>query len=174
MTEVEAGEFVVKLVAHYPGVKFTEQNAQSYQSLLVSLGREEAEAARVELAETSKFIPSFAEIREVVMRNRRLAGRVQSARALRLPEGNSKPSPGEWGAGLSRLLDSSERHQRMAAAWYASHGKKAPPDPAEGIIELVRSGAAGEDVRYRVRKTVIPPAPPESVEEFEELERRYP
>lgn len=170
MTEIEAVEFVARLVAAYPGVKFTEQNARAYQGLLVNLEAGEAETARLELAETSKFIPSFAEIREVAMRNRK-AVRARESAALRLPENNTAPTPSEWGACLARLLESSARHQRMVAAWCEKNGKPLPPgDPAQAYIDLARDGASGEDVRFRFKKTVIGGG----ADEAEELERRYP
>lgn len=173
MTEVEAVEFVVRLVAQYPGVKFTQDNARAYQSLVATLGADEAEMARVELAETNKFIPSFAEIREVVMRNRKHRYAAQVTRSLRLPDGTG-PSPAEWGRKLTEALSAKDRYDAMARKWYASKGKPYPGDPAQSITDMVQAGARGEDVRESFKRVVIEGPAPEPSEEFEELERRFP
>lgn len=163
MTEIEAGEFVQRLFHAYPGVKFTEQNARSYRSLLQTLGAEEAEAARVELVETSKFLPSFAEIRDAVMRNRKVTSDKQAV--ARLPSGQGFPSPHDWGRKLDGMLTDAERYEKMARAWYAAKGKKYPGDPAAGIIETVKAGARGEDIRDRLKA---------AVGDQDEQERRHP
>lgn len=173
MTEVEAVEFVVRLVAQYPGVKFTQDNARAYQSLVATLGAEETEAARIELAETNKFIPSFSEIREVVMRNRKRHHAAQAARPLRLPDGTG-PSPAEWGRKLTEALSAKDRYEAMARKWYASKGKPYPGDPAQPVIDMVQAGARGEDVRESFRRVVVDRPVAEPLEEIEELERRYP
>ncbi len=166
MTEVEAGEFIQRLVHAYPGSKFTEQNARAYQSMVVTLEASEAEAARLELVETSKFIPSFAEIREIVMRNRRNARNLSVARPVQLPAGSGYPSAQEWGRKVGGMLSEAERYERMARAWYAAKGKPCPGDPAAPILETVKAGARGEDIGEGLQRVVEG--------EAEELERRYP
>ncbi len=167
MTEIEAMEFVQSLVHTWPNVRFTEQNANAYQSLVMSLGREECDAARVELAETSKFIPSFAEIRETVMRLRKRAQ--ERTTAPQLPPANRGPSKQEWGACLSGMLEEQARYERMAKAWAEKNGRKYKGDPGAGFVELAAAGARGDDVRERFKREVIP-----AEEEQAEIERRYP
>ncbi len=167
MTEIEAGEFIQRLVHAYPGVKFTEQNARAYQAMVVSLDASEAEAARLELVEISKFIPSFAEIRETVMRLRKRAR--ERVSAPKLPPANRGPSPKEWGACLSGMLAEQERFERMAKAWAEKNGRKYKGDPGANFVELAAAGARGDDVRERFTREVIP-----AEEERAELERRHP
>ncbi len=164
MTEIEAGEFIQRLVHAYPGVRFTEQNARAYQTMVVTLPAAEAEAARLELVETSKFIPSFAEIRETVMRLRKRAS--EKVRPPRLPPAGRGPSPREWGTCLTSMLEEQARFDRMAKAWAEKNGRKPQRDPGAQFVELAAAGARGDDVRDRFKREVL--------NDQEEQERRYP
>lgn len=165
MNEIEAGEFVAALVHSFPNTRFTEQNASAYQKLVLDIDRNEAESARFEIANTSKFMPTIAEIREVVMRNRRQRRGVLVSKPLALPDGNV-PTRSEWAACLTGLLESSARFQAMASRWCGARGLPVPSDPASVFVELARSGAEGQDVRRKLRGALLG--------DMDEQDRRHP
>lgn len=168
MNDTEAATLVSRLVAFFPGTRFDLEHARAYESGIRDLEAQETQDAIEDVVRTALYIPPIAAIRSEVMRRRRL-GRVVADQALRLPATNSAPTPAEWGRCLTGLLESSARHQRMVKAWTEKHGGHYPADPAQPFIELAQAGAAGEDVRRRLKQTVLG-----DTEEAEELERRFP
>jgi len=174
MTQIEAAALIGILINGFPNARFTEENATMYERAIADLGAAETQRAVEELIRTSNRLPLVADIRGEVMRARREATqRAEAERARRPLLGTPGavqvgPSAAAWASALPAHLAASERHQRMATAWYAKHRKPLPPDPGLEFVNVCRAGARGEDVRERARKVVGIPS------DADEYERRYP
>jgi hypothetical protein len=169
MNKAEAAALITSLVTAYPGAKFSVENAEMFESGIADLGAQETQQAIGELIHSNRFLPSIAEIRSEVVRQRRERVRLaDNERALRLGSGdeNLGPRTAEWRPYLDRMLAASARHQAMAKVWFEGHGKPCPPAPDGEFLELVQSAMRGDDVRTRLRREVLGDQP--------DLERRYP
>jgi len=174
MTQLEAAALVAILANAFPNSRFTEENATMYERAIADLGAVETQHAVEELIRTSSRFPLVADIRGEVNRARREAvQRAESERAKRPLLGTPGavrvgPSAAAWAAALPVQIDASERHQRLATAWYAKHKKPLSPDPGLEFLQICRAGAEGEDVRERARRAVGLGIP------ADDSERRYP
>jgi hypothetical protein len=77
MTKGEAAQVVAMLAAGFPGARFGEENAAVYEAFLSDLEFGLASAAITGLVNTSRFLPSIAEIRAACLDSR--DGKVRGA-----------------------------------------------------------------------------------------------
>ena len=65
------------------------------------------------------------------------------------------PEPAAWGASLREMLEAAAKYRRIAAPWYAAHGKTMPPDPGQAHVDLASRGARGDDILERDIRKVL-------------------
>lgn len=166
MTKAESAALVAMLVAAFPGARFGEENAAAYEAGIADISAAEGKAAVDDLVRTSRYLPTVAEIRAEVVRQRKLRNDHTRGK-LQLTDEDGKrlgPSPQAWGELLARMLHAADKHRALAERWYQLHAQKPPLDPAQPYLDLVQAGARGDDVRERFDRTVM----------SDESEKRYP
>lgn len=148
MTGAEAKALVSMLALAFPDSRFSAENADMYARGISNLEPAEAQTAVEVLIRSAVRMPRIAEIQTEVGRARAERSRLaESSHALsvqRRPSMLQLPSPSEWGAVLTRMLEADARHRAMVKAFRKSKGWRAAPEEGCPLLELAKRGASGK------------------------------
>ncbi len=151
MNRAEANALVSMMVAHFPGSRFTAENAEAYERAISSLDARETQAAIETLVGEAPHLPSIAAIRAEVVRAKREAVRLEESSRLRITDGHGRtagPAPHVWAATLTRMLEEAERARKADAEFRRAKGLEPRKweDPGQKFLDIAAAGARGEDV----------------------------
>jgi hypothetical protein len=120
-----------------------------YEAQIADLEAGETQRAVESLISTAERLPTIAQLRAEVMRER--AARNTAPQAVpALPR--TQVGRSEWVATLNRMLDDQARYERMARAWYKAKGQTYPGDPGAARVRDAASGADGNPVPFAVER----------------------
>lgn len=151
MNRAEANALVSILVAHFPGSRFTPDNAAAYEKEFAKLDANEAREAIEQLVGEAPHLPPIAAIRAEITRQKRERVRVEEAGRLRITDGHGRsagPAPHVWGVTLARMLEEQARARKADADFRKQRGlePRVWTDPGQKFLDIAAAGARGQDV----------------------------